>query len=249
MHPIVILVVIICIVVITLQLNHVNDTRNSEYTGGRNSITSNTISTNYINRALIVDVANISSIICSNYNSNDDYIKTYMKSIQIHYNRKYTNNQLIVYVIKNKKNSRGAPLIMESHFRLMSAFVKRNYNSEIIVAEDYSIPTNIDNPEYHYLRGRDDFMLFAASKYFKKLGVETTIQSNDKFADYDEFIHVPEFNAVIFYQSRYRSNKYGLFPKSVPRTITDVYTKYISIYPTNIPLGSRYDYNIVKFKR
>ena len=117
-------------------------------------------------------------------------------------------------------------------------FVKKSPGAHVTIAEDYQlIPhSKWKSPNFHYLRGRDDYLCFRMAQHYKKKYINSVIMSNDKYKDYEQFGYVPEFLAT------YIHARWGDKKDMDPEIIQTVEV----VKPKPNTLGQMRDYKMVK---
>lgn len=201
-----------------------------------------------IKNVLIVDVANMYvGWYMEKYknkpipSSQNELLRNYTKLIKDHYKRFSKKNNMnecgVNYIIKNYKCNTGSKLSVEKInkqlYQLFYNLVGSNTNLFITVAEDYDkYPvTKWKNKNYHFLRGRDDYLCFYMYNYYKIRNINSFIMSDDKFDDYEKFNMVPEFTLKHF--------------DKVQKTQTNK-INFQKIKPNKINLGNINNYKFVK---
>jgi hypothetical protein len=134
-----------------------------------------------------------------NFMNQDSTFESYIRCMDDHYTRFRILNgddSRIHYVLKNHKVSRH---ISDRTKNKMSEWVTA-HDVRVSIAVDHS-KTKQNTKEFHYLKGRDDYLLFHIAKKYKKYS-NLIIMSNDKFRDFYDFKKVPEFDALHFGQPK-----------------------------------------------
>jgi hypothetical protein len=198
---------------------------------------------NTVKNVLLVDVANmyVGWYMEKNnkrkmpYMNQNELMNGYIECMQDHnraFRKKNGYDSAVNYVIKNykyggHKGVMDAPKISDRTWNDLHNFAD-NTRSHVIVAEDYSkhFPQKWKNSRLHYLRGRDDYMLFRMARFYKRKFVNTAIMSDDNFKDFSNFGFVPPFVASVIGPEKDRV--------------------YESVVPRPNDLGQLRDYKMVK---
>ena len=168
------------------------------------------------------------------YMNQDELLASYVDCMRDHHRAfsKKNKSAMVNYIIKNykyggHKGVMDAPKISDAAWDKLHSFVDST-RATIIVAEDYSkhSPHKWKNSRLHYLRGRDDYLLFRMARYYKKKFTNAVIMSDDNFKDFTNFGFVPPFVASVVSPDQDRV--------------------YESITPRPNDLGQLKDYKMVK---
>jgi hypothetical protein len=140
------------------------------------------------------------------YATQSTLMERYIQFMRAHYKlfKAANPHAKVHYVFKNHQLGSGpaaatnADVIKPPTWTALKQFVRDHSDTTITIAEDYARyrAQSWKDPRNHYLRGRDDYMLFEVARAYKRAHTPHWIMSDDKFDDFQQLAWVPKFVAT-----------------------------------------------------